>query len=165
MQPNVRHRHRHPRRSIVEAMNENTRLGIAGALAANNGVVASDTILTATRTPDQLARDRALELDRLQRAIRSPPPGAMDAIRESVERPAVVEQYARFRERMDNELQQIDLGDPPPQAIDCGVSNTRLPPGPSVEDISQWRTRELHELAAMQLQVADERRPQNYYHI
>ena len=117
------------------------------------------------RTPDQIAHDRALELQRLQRAIRPPPAGAMDIIRESTERSTVVEQYARFRERMDNELQQTDLGAPPSQAIQCGVSNTRLPPGPSVEDVSQWRTRELHELAVMQREVADERRPQNYYHI
>mgnify|MGYP001558271360 CR=1 FL=1 len=153
MQTNERHRHRRTRHST-------------NVLPTNNIVVAaSSTILTNTRTPDQLARDRALELDRLRRAIRPPPPGAMDTIRESTERLAVVEQYARFRERMDTELQQIDLGEPPSQAIECGVGNTRLPPGPSVEDISQWRTRELHELAAMQLEVADERRPQNYYHI
>ena len=128
-------------------------------------VFSSSTNLDSTRTPDQLARDRALELQRLRRAIRPPPPGAMDIIRESTERSTVVEQYARFRERMDNELQQTDLGEPPSQAIECGISNTRLPPGPSVEDVSQWRTRELHELAVMQREVAEERRPQNFYHI
>lgn len=152
MQTNERHRHRRTHHRTT-------------SITATNNLVTPDTILVNTRTPDQLARDRALELDRLQRAIRPPPPGAMDAIRESVERPAVVEQYARFRERMDTELQQIDLGEPPSQAIDCGIGNTRLPPGPSIEDVSQWRTRELHELAVMQREVADERRPQNYYHI
>ena len=170
MQTNERHR-RHPRRhrpTTTHAIPSVSPLSSLSSLPLTSFLyqmpIMTD-INTTTRTPDQLARDRALELQRFNRALRAPPPGAMDTIRESTERPPVVEQYALFRERMDAELQQMDLGEPPSQAIDCGISNTRVPQGPSIEDVSQWRTRELHELAVMQREVLDGHQQQNYYHL
>lgn len=118
------------------------------------------------KTAQQLQRERDIELAYLQNSMQRPPPGALDVIRESAgpRNHTQADQYARFRERMDHELGQMDFGAPPPNALDCAKTNSRLPPGPTAEDMNQWRLRELNEAMETQRAVAYGGQTQDYYY-
>ena len=89
-----------------------------------------------------LENERARELQYMQRAILSTNQrrdGSMNPVRTSEVKVDVVGEYARFREHMDEEMLSFDFGEPPLEALKCGVSNRYLPLNPDVDDIKQWR--------------------------
>jgi hypothetical protein len=116
------------------------------------------------KSAEELQRERDRELQALQSRIQRPPPEALAVIRERADDTGVAGRVAQFRERQDQEWGNSDFGPPPPQAINCGIGNSRLPPGPTAEDMSKWRVSELHEMIEMQRAVAEGARTQDYYY-
>ena len=117
---------------MINTMERKTKRATKSPTPPNEGVLSGLS----------LKNERARELQSLQEVIYhngKQRDGSMNVIRTSAVKLDVVGEYARFRERMDLEMLSFDFGEPPEEALECGISNTFLPLNPDVEDIKQWR--------------------------